>query len=225
MSADGFLTEVDRAFQAALRNRHVGRPALVILRGPNVAKDISRFLHHEPGFRGAVTIGVNLAAFYWLAEYAVAIDPQVFYGRSPAAFPEIKYVFPNMPAFHSLRVNCPGPQMFFWTEPAELPPGEERYNRTWPRPWNHGSYTSLVALWLAWYLGCNPIACCGADFALGADGRIHGDTPEENADDRLRRHYRETLPGNREKWQLLVNAIRESGVRVEWPGEDAVHAE
>ena len=219
-----WLNDTDRVFQAALKDRHQGQPGLVILRGPNVARDVTRFLHHEPDFEKAVTVGVNHAAFYWLADYAVVIDPPVFHGSPPAGFPEICYVLPDMPAFRRLRLDYSGPRMYFWHEPAELPPGLQRYNRDWPRPWGHGSYTSLVALWLAWYMGCSPIAACGADFALGADGLVHGDSQEYPTEE-VRRHYRESLPGNREKWQLLVNAIRESGVPVVWPGEDLTHAE
>lgn len=211
-----WLTQLDHDFERQFKDAHQGQPCLVMLRGPNVARDLNDFLIERQDYRKSVLVGVNSGGPKWLANYVVALDAHAFGGKSLAAWQFAHFVFPDTPPMRDLREVHPGSRITLWTEPPALPPGEERYNRQWPRPWGHGSYSSLVALWLAWYMGCNPIGCCGADF--GFTDKVHGDDPEEEITPELAAHYRSILPENLYLWKLLVASIRAEGVKVDWPG-------
>jgi hypothetical protein len=208
------LTATDTLFEGQFRDRHREQSALVILRGPSVGRDLDRALA-RPGFR-PVTIGVNIGALRWLTDYAVAMDAHAFRPYDLGGFRGTCFVMPDIAPCRTLALANPSANCAFWTEPPDLPPGEGRFNRKWPRPWGHGSYTCMAALWLAWYMGCRGIRTAGADFAV--TDVIHGDQAEIASEDEKER-YRAVLPDMRRAWAELVGAIRNDGVTVDWPQE------
>lgn len=209
-----WLNDTDLAFERAMRGRHKGRSALIVGRGPSVARDVGRALNALTHPR---LIGVNHAAAHWLTDYAVWLD---------TAFPDFHLphqtlVLQDTPVMRELA----GPRKaFYFTSPPDMIPGWSKYQRRFPRPWGCIQYTSMTALWLAWYMGCDPIYCAGFDFAFEGD-QVHGDREYTEINDEIRLFYEQVLPDNRRQFADLAAAIRADGVKVDWPAEkEAVHA-
>jgi hypothetical protein len=184
-----------------LRNLHAGRPGLVLCRSPWLALDVE----HTPAlYRHAVKIGVNFTVLAHTLDYCAGGDGAFWRLVDPRKYPKTLF----------LTGANPGPP---------LNQGGNLTDFQVTRKFS--TVNAMVALWLAWYVGVNPIRICGAHFARHPDGAFYGDLPLERViPDRIKRkkylqNYAGRLPWLAREFSHEVDELRKSERMVEWPGE------
>ena len=203
-----WLETTDLAFELRFKDCHAGLPAVVIGKSPWAREDVAAV---ERACPSAIRIGVNDSAGRHHCLYSPWLDVAV----KDHILPGVLHVCQDTPVFREIFKDQPDAAMFF-TSPPELPPGEGRFNRRWPRPWGCAQFTSTLAVWLAWYMGCSPVYLAGLDFRPRA-GRWY-DTREVTGE--YAGFLAATMPENRGQIIDLAQAMELDGREVIWYGRD-----
>jgi hypothetical protein len=208
--------ELDKVFDRAFKNALRGSPATVVCRSPWCRLDLD---HMASVFRTGPFIGVNLSILSFPSTYCVSGgDPFFWRHVRPSEHPRTSFVLPASQRNIDYANANNWSNVTLYSAPPELPPGMQRHQRNLPRPWKCDN-SGNVAVWLAWYMGADPIYIAGAHFKL-CDQVIHGDSPElDEPGDELRRHYQGSFERDRRDLTGLVAAMRSDQVIVHWPGE------
>lgn len=122
----------------SLRDIHTGRPAVVLGGGPSLQADLAWFP------RRAVLFGVNQhwIQFIWGAQFLVFMDEP---GRN-------KIMLELVQTYMGVKVS----PLFNWTD-VDLAGAD----------WWKGNFSSHLAVWLACYMGCDPVLLYGIDCYQG----------------------------------------------------------
>jgi len=209
--------ELDREFDRSFKNILKGSPAVVTCRSPWVRMDLADM----PGiFVDAPVIGVNLSFLSIPARYCVSGGDPLFWRHvNPSEHPRVNFILAGSERNLDAMVAQDWPNAWAFTPGGILPRGFEKHQRNFPRPWKYDN-SGNVAVWLAWYMGADPIFIAGAHHQL-CQSTIHGDDPTlDPTGEALLQHYRGSLPAAREELQNLVVAMRADGRLVQWPGEN-----
>ncbi len=189
----------------AFRDRHAGRPGLLVCRSPWVDDDLTA---SDCAFRDdTIRVGVNHSILKYPLDYCAGGDPKFWELVKPRQFPETEFLTHDIESGNQARKNVTVVRCLI----------------------QRSTVSSIFALWFCWYLGLDPIRVCGAHFKVKNRGenpaQIYGDVPAERMfPDRLSRKkylmgYMPRLPQQAKDFARMVNSIREQGTRVDWPGE------
>lgn len=215
-----FPNPVDRVCEGQLLGSQRGEIATLICRSPWVADDLERM----PG-ETSVAIAVNHAVLdHPWANYVVGDDEIFFRDCRPADHPDVTFFagYSQNTAGHLEMWEHPD-NVVCYSSPPEVPAGLQLPTRTFPRPrTGHGCMSSVVGMWLAWYMGCQNLYIAGAHFLIDGD-KHHGGYQEEPATGFTRAQvtaqYLALLPQQAKQFCASVDAFRRLGFRITWPGE------
>jgi hypothetical protein len=202
------LNATDLAFELRFKGCHRDAPAIVIGKSPWVEEDMRSAERAAPT---AIRIGVNDSAKRWHCDYSPWLDVQV----AEHLLPGVLHICQDTPTFQKIFAGQDALVSFF-TSPPDLPAGWGKFNRHWPRPWGCITYTSMLSIWLAWYMGCRPVFIAGID-GMTREGRWYDDrdvSAEQNE------FLTQTMPANREGVFQLTEAMEADDVPVVWYGRN-----
>lgn len=214
---------LDRAFEAYFRGRHQAMAGTVLCGSPWLDADLAG-LKGPPGPR----IGVNLTAMARGADYCLNCGDVRFLAlANPRLHPRLTFVLACVDTVIAwLNVHSWPENVRLYTSPPVLPPGITETQRGLPRVYQGHNLSGPAALWLAWYMGLDPIRLCGCHCRLSPAGEYYGTKgmlEELIPDEAERRKYLATarglLPEFARKTLELVEVIRADGVTIDWPGE------
>jgi hypothetical protein len=181
-----------------LNNRHAGRPAVIIGKGPSLDAWLAAGC---PQLEGAVRIGVNqVAAVVPEVAYSVSGDAQMDMLEHLALPTQWLRAVPYMTRMGNLLYghHLPDKVIRFNCHPASVAFREACLNSSREQmaamTWLHGAMSSAdPAVHLAWYLGCTEVLLVGID---GGEGRAqvmegHGDRSGPPCYDKIRQCVRE----------------------------------
>lgn len=212
---------LDRDFQNHFLGRERGKTAVILCRSPFCGRDL---LNAPRG--NIVVVGVNQAIMKYslIVDYNVGSDTSYFNCVNPENYNLTTFVTGfSQERERWLKQHDYPENVWCYTSPPQLPIGHPFPTRDYPRPNNGGqSISSIVALWLAYYMSCDNAYVAGAHFKMDGD-RIHGDrdmTPCNGMTvQQIREQYRRTLPQMARQFIDAVYRFREKGFPIEWPGE------
>jgi len=203
-----FLNATDLVFELRFKRCHKDAPAIVIGKSPWVEDDMRAVNRAVPT---AVRIGVNDSAGRWHCDYSPWLDVNV----KDHLLPGVLHVCQDTPTFRAI-FDGKDALVNFFTSPPDLPPGSGKFNNVWPRPWGCITYTSMLAIWLAWYMGCRPVFIAGIDCRT-REGRWYDDR-DVSAEQYV--HLTQTMPDNRDGVFRLTEAMEADDVPVVWYGRN-----
>jgi hypothetical protein len=137
-----------------MRNRHLGRPAVILGGGPSLPSDLARVPEN------AVWIGINhhVLELPRLPEYLVFQD-------DPNQHPHLRAAFDAC-----CKTSIVVSRQMLWTQVDVR--GE---------PWWDSGFSSSLATWLGCFMGCDPVLLAGMDLYQGPVKYFHSYDQNSNS--------------------------------------------
>lgn len=215
---------LDTAFEKHFRGAQAGQAGLVLCNSPWLAEDVKS----SGGYGEAAKVGVHLAALAYDTDYCLSAGDGRFLALvNPRLYSRLTFVLPCVESTIGwLETHGWPANVRLYTSPPVLPPGVNEAQRELPRVYQGHNLSGPAALWLAWYLGCDPIRLAGCHCRMQGQtatwydkDRLSELIPDAGEREKHLQAARVVLPDTARKTITLVEAIRRDNVAVDWPGE------
>lgn len=215
---------LDLAFQRRFQGCQQGHAGLVLCNSPWLAEDVK----NSTGYGEAAKVGVHLAALSYDADYCLSAgDGRFLKLVNPRLYSRLTFVLPCVDTVLDWLKNSAWPlNVQLYTSPPVVPTGTLETQRLLPRVYQGHNLSGPAALWLAWYMGCDPIRLAGCHCRMQGQlatwydrDKLRELIPDPAERERHLAAARTVLPDTARKTVALVEAMRRDNVAVDWPGE------